>query len=172
MCSSIGRDSDSEPDFEYTPPAVTSTIESTKETQKTVPSTTETTMAITTTQTTETTTQPPTEPLTEPPTEPPTQPPTEPPTEPPTQPPTEPPTQPPTQPPPPPVVENVSVHFILNTSTNCIHTKNCTAAQKILPENYSEIDLYENDLPNYYGVYWACGICAKKYKNILPNWNE
>lgn len=26
----------------------------------------------------------------------------------------------------------------------------------------------ENELENYCGVYWACGICSKGYKNQLP----
>nr|MDE6427067.1 PASTA domain-containing protein [Ruminococcus sp.] len=66
-----------------------------------------------------------------------------------------------------PVVSNI--HFILNTDTNCIHTKaDCSAAQKILPENYSEIDISNSELANYANVYWACGKCSKEYSNILP----
>lgn len=89
-----------------------------------------------------------------------------------TQPVTEPPTEKPveTQPP---VIETspiqTTVHFILNLETNCIHTNpNCSAVLKILPENYSTVDIAEDDLVNYNGTYWACGKCSKEYTNILP----
>ncbi|MDE5768636.1 MAG: hypothetical protein K2H82_04545, partial [Oscillospiraceae bacterium] len=112
----------------------------------------------------------PTDPPTDPPTEPPTDPPTDPPTEPPTDPPTEPPTIPPTDPPV--IAEQPAaqpLHFILNTDTNCVHIKpDCRAAEKIIPENYAEIDIWVEDLPNYAYVYWACGICAKSYSDQLP----
>ena len=89
-----------------------------------------------------------------------------------TQPVTEPPTEKPveTQPP---VIETspvqTTLHFILNLETNCIHIDpRCSAAQKILPENYSEIDIAETDLSSYRDFYWACGKCSKEYKQILP----
>lgn len=89
-----------------------------------------------------------------------------------TQPVTEPPTEkvPETQPP---VIETspvqTTLHFILNLETNCIHIDpRCSAAQKILPENYSEIDIAETDLSSYRDFYWACGKCSKEYKQILP----
>lgn len=73
----------------------------------------------------------------------------------------------------PPVIETAPVqtilHFVLNMETNCIHIdKGCSAALKIDPENYSEIDIAENDLGSYSGVYWACGKCSEEYKKILP----
>lgn len=89
-----------------------------------------------------------------------------------TQPVIEPPTEKPveTQPP---VIETspvqTTLHFILNLETNCIHIDpRCSAAQKILPENYSEIDIAETDLSSYRDFYWACGKCSKEYKQILP----
>ena len=98
-----------------------------------------------------------TEPVTEPPTESPTIPPTEAPTVPVTQ-------APVTQPPEPKVL-----HFILNTDTNCIHINaGCSAAEQILPENYSTVDIREDELGNYAYVYWACGKCSKRYSNELP----
>ena len=85
---------------------------------------------------------------------------------------TEPPTEkiPETQPP---VVETMpvqtTVHFILNLETNCIHINpECSAALKILPENYSTVDITEDDLGNYNGTYWACGKCSHGYTGILP----
>lgn len=74
----------------------------------------------------------------------------------------------------PPVIETTpvqtTVHFILNLDTSCIHIKpDCSAAQKILPENYSTIDIAENDLGNYNGTYWACGkCCPNSYRKLLP----
>lgn len=101
--------------------------------------------------------------ITEPPTDPPTEAPTEPPTDPPTEPPTPTPTEPPTE------AEIKIVHFILNTDSNCVHINaSCTAAEKILPENYSEIDIPENELSDYSGQYWACGKCSNIYKDELP----
>lgn len=92
--------------------------------------------------------------------------------------PTEPPTEPPTEAVTEAVIErNIpepdaqanTIFFILNTETNCVHTKsNCTAAKAILPENYSEIYLNADELGTYEGVYWACGKCAKSYSSILP----
>lgn len=63
-----------------------------------------------------------------------------------------------------------TVHFILNLETNCIHVNpNCNAALKILPENYSTVDIAESDLGNYNGTYWACGKCCSfNYKQLLP----
>ena len=85
---------------------------------------------------------------------------------------TEPPTEKPTETQPP-VIETVPVqttlHFVLNTDSNCIHINpDCNAAQQILPENYSEIDISEADLDSYINVYWACGKCTRAYQNILP----
>ncbi|MDE5582484.1 MAG: hypothetical protein K2J08_02090 [Ruminococcus sp.] len=86
---------------------------------------------------------------------------------------TEPPTEkvPETQPP---VIETVPVqialHFVLNLDTNCIHINpECSAALKILPENYSTIDITEDNLGNYNGTYWACGkCCPNNYRQLLP----
>lgn len=61
------------------------------------------------------------------------------------------------------------IHFILNTETNCVHiNRECSAAQKILPENYAEIDIPDNELSNYTNFYWACGKCSKQYSDFLP----
>lgn len=61
------------------------------------------------------------------------------------------------------------LHFIINLESNCIHIdSNCNAAQQILQENYSEIDILEDDLSSYKDLYWACGKCSKKYRSILP----
>ena len=157
-----------------TVPETTTEMTTTTILETTTTSTTETTTTTelpeTTTETT-TTTIPETDPPTEAPTIPPTDPPTEAPTIPPTDPPTEAPTIPPTDPP---VVEiqpdPQPVHFILNTDTNCVHINpnSCNAAKKILPENYAEIDIWEEDIPNYAYVYWACGICTKSYSDQLP----
>ncbi|MDE5755202.1 MAG: hypothetical protein K2H89_11800 [Oscillospiraceae bacterium] len=144
-----------------TVPETTTEMTTTTILETTTTSTTETT---TTTELPETTTETTTTtiPETDPPTEAPTIPPTDPPTEAPTIPPTDPPViaeQPDPQP----------VHFILNTDTNCVHINpGCRAAEKILPENYAEIDIWEEDLPNYAYVYWACGICTKSYTDQLP----
>lgn len=90
---------------------------------------------------------------------------------------TEPITEPPTTKAPetqPPVIETTpvqtTVHFILNLDTSCIHIKpDCSAAQKITPENYSTVDIAENDLGNYNGTYWACGkCCPNSYRQLLP----
>ncbi len=85
---------------------------------------------------------------------------------------TEPPTEkiPETQPP---AIETspvqTTLHFILNLETSCIHIKpDCSAALKILPENYSTVDIADSDLWNYNGIYWACGKCSKKYTDVLP----
>ncbi|MCM1315902.1 MAG: hypothetical protein NC205_00765 [Prevotella sp.] len=85
---------------------------------------------------------------------------------------TEPPTEkiPETQPP---VIETtpvqIALHFVLNLDTNCIHINpECSAALKILPENYSTVDITEDDLANYNGTYWACGKCSHGYTGILP----
>ena len=154
---------------------MTTTPETTTETATTSTTTTTTTeLPETTTEITTTTTIPETDPPTEAPTEASTIPPTDPPTEPPTDPPTDPPTEPPTIPPtdPPVIAEQPAaqpLHFVLNTDTNCVHLNpGCRAAEKILPENYAEIDIWEEELPNYAYVYWACGICTKSYSDQLP----
>ena len=68
--------------------------------------------------------------------------------------------------------QSAIVHFILNTDTNCVHiNEKCRAAQQILPENYSTIDIAESDLSNYNGIYWACGICSKADSNIIPKFD-
>lgn len=78
-------------------------------------------------------------------------------------------TEPPVVVPDPVEVEPTILHFVLNSDTNCVHINpNCSAAQKILPENYSEIDIPESELYNYYGIYWACGKCSKRYSDELP----
>lgn len=92
---------------------------------------------------------------------------TDPPTEPPTPAPTEPPaTQPLTAPPAP---EPNVLQFVLNLETSCVHIDaNCSAAEKILPENYTVIEIWDNELANYAGIYWACGKCSKLYSDELP----
>lgn len=67
-------------------------------------------------------------------------------------------------------VQPTLIHFVLNMETNCIHEDpQCTAAQKILQENYTEIDIYDNELQNYNNIYWACGkCCSDNTRNILP----
>lgn len=73
-----------------------------------------------------------------------------------------------------PAIETTSVqttvHFILNLDTSCIHINpDCSAAQKITPENYSTVDIAESDLENYNGTYWACGkCCPNNYRQLLP----
>lgn len=54
-------------------------------------------------------------------------------------------------------------HYILNTETLCLHTKNtCTAAQKIDKENYDEVDIGSEEFDEYSeNGYWGCGICNK-----------
>lgn len=62
-----------------------------------------------------------------------------------------------------------TIHFVLNAATGCVHANSsCSAAQKILPENYSTLDIPEDQLSSYAGVYWACGKCAKRYSSQLP----
>ncbi|MCM1508258.1 MAG: hypothetical protein NC177_14190 [Ruminococcus flavefaciens] len=74
----------------------------------------------------------------------------------------------------PPIIETTPVqttlHFILNLDTSCIHIDSgCSAAQKIAPENYSTVDIAENDLGNYNGIYWACGkCCSNDMRQKLP----
>lgn len=140
--------------------AVTTTVTTETTTMTTITSTTETTTSTTTTTTTVTTTETTTttaETTTIPPTEPPTEPPTAPPA----------PVQeevPAEQP-----VESQVIHFVLNLDSHCLHCNpNCSAAQKILPENYSTIDIPEDQLANYAGQYWACGKCSKAYSSQLP----
>lgn len=71
------------------------------------------------------------------------------------------------------IPEVQTVHFILNTDTNCVHLKDtCNAAKQILPENYVEVDIPENEIIYYKNEYWACGICAKKYKDQLPKFED
>lgn len=67
-------------------------------------------------------------------------------------------------------VQPTLMHFVLNMETNCIHEDpQCTAAQKILPENYTELDIYDNELQNYNNIYWACGkCCSDNLRSILP----
>lgn len=87
---------------------------------------------------------------------------------------TEPPIEPPTEMPTIPVIqqpipEPKVLHFILNMDTNCVHiNEHCSAAEKILPENYATVDIREDELGNYAYVYWACGKCSKRYSNELP----
>lgn len=89
---------------------------------------------------------------------------------------TEPITEPPTKKIPetqPPVIETtlvqITLHFVLNLETNCIHIDpDCSAAKKIIPENYSTVDIPSDELGNYSGVYWACGKCSRNYKDTLP----
>lgn len=118
-----------------------------------------TTTTTTTIETTTTTIETTTEPVTEAPTEAPTEPEPEP----------EPETKPVHEPEPEPDSEAGTVHFIINTESQCIHTKEtCRAAQKILAENYDTIDICEDEIANYAYQYWACGICAKEYSDLLP----
>lgn len=73
-------------------------------------------------------------------------------------------TQPPVE-----IPASKEIFFVLNTETNCIHTnENCSAAQKILPENKEYIVISEDEIGNYYNVYWACGKCSKTYSDVLP----
>lgn len=134
--------------------AATTTTTTTIETTTTTITTTTTTAELTTT-TIETTT----EPVTEAPTEAPTEPEPEP----------EPETKPVHEPEPEPDSEAGTVHFIINTESQCVHTKEtCRAAQKILAENYDTIDICEDEIADYAYQYWACGICAKEYSDLLP----
>ncbi|MDE6035375.1 MAG: PASTA domain-containing protein [Ruminococcus sp.] len=66
--------------------------------------------------------------------------------------------------------QQVSKTYVLNTDTNCIHANpQCSAAQKIIPENYSEVVISESELSNYTNIYWACGkCCSYNEKNTLP----
>lgn len=70
----------------------------------------------------------------------------------------------------PPVTQSDSVHFIVNNESRCLHlSADCQAAKKISPENYSEIDIYREDMPQYSSEgYWACGKCAGIYRKELP----
>lgn len=104
-----------------------------------------------------------TETATEPPTEAPTEPPTEPQTEAPTDPPTE------AQPVPVPAPQPQVIHFIVNTDSGCIHARaGCSAAEAIAADHRAEIDIPENEIPNYAGTYWACGKCSSHYSAQLP----
>lgn len=62
------------------------------------------------------------------------------------------------------------LHFIVNTDTGCVHINSrCSAAEAIDPVNRAEIDIPENELKNYQGVYWACGkCCSGGMKTMLP----
>lgn len=65
--------------------------------------------------------------------------------------------------------ESTVLHFVVNCESNCVHIdSHCSAAQKILPENYSEIDIPAEELGNYSETYWACGKYSKRYQDILP----
>ncbi|WP_294364481.1 hypothetical protein [uncultured Ruminococcus sp.] len=69
----------------------------------------------------------------------------------------------------PPAAVSATLHFILNTNTNCIHiSASCSAAKRINPEIYAEIDISEEDLYLYAGQYWACGKCSGRYSSVLP----
>lgn len=70
----------------------------------------------------------------------------------------------------PPVTQSDFVHFIVNNESRCLHlSADCQAAKKISPENYSEIDIYREDMPQYSSEgYWACGKCAEIYRKELP----
>lgn len=64
--------------------------------------------------------------------------------------------------------ERKLLHFIVNTDSHCVHSDPyCSAAEAIAPENYTEIDVYEDELSAYSGVYWACGKCSIRYRDIL-----
>jgi len=59
------------------------------------------------------------------------------------------------------------LYVILNTKTKCIHIDpDCQHAKKISDENreekYSDIAVLADD------GYWACGTCAKDYRDIAP----
>lgn len=64
--------------------------------------------------------------------------------------------------------ERKLLHFIINTDSHCAHSDPyCSAVATIVPENYAEIDVYEDELSKYSGVYWACGKCSIRYRDIL-----
>ena len=64
--------------------------------------------------------------------------------------------------------ERKLLHFVVNTDSHCAHSDPyCSAAATIVPENYAEIDVYEDELSKYSGVYWACGKCSIRYRDIL-----
>ncbi|MDE6833051.1 MAG: hypothetical protein K2J39_02200 [Ruminococcus sp.] len=70
-----------------------------------------------------------------------------------------------------PTAEPVSKkRYILSTASQCIHANpECYAVSKILPENYSELFLSENELAEYANIYWACGRCCSAYeRKTLP----
>ncbi len=61
----------------------------------------------------------------------------------------------------------VNHHFILNEETSCLHSTKCRAAEKIDKENYSELDIGENEFSDYSkNGYWACGVNGCNSKNI------
>ena len=67
----------------------------------------------------------------------------------------------------------VNHHFILNKETSCLHSDSkCRAAKKIDKENYSELDIGENEFVDYsQNGYWACGVSGcnnKDTKSALP----
>ena len=70
----------------------------------------------------------------------------------------------------PPVTQSDFVHFIVNNESRCLHlSADCQAAKKISPENYGEIYIYKEDMPQYSSEgYWACGKCAEIYRKELP----
>ncbi len=81
-------------------------------------------------------------------------------------------TEPPATSPPKIKSENKKIIFLLNTATNCVHDANykgnCRAVQSMLDENVQIIEISADELANYTNIYWACGICAKEYTDILP----
>lgn len=62
------------------------------------------------------------------------------------------------------------LHFIVNAETGCVHiSSHCSAAESISTENRKEIDIPDNELSNYSGVYWACGkCCSGGMRSTLP----
>lgn len=63
--------------------------------------------------------------------------------------------------------------FILNKETLCLHTNaKCRAAKKIDAENYSTINIGDNEIANYTEKgYWCCGVkgCnSNELKNAMP----
>lgn len=50
-------------------------------------------------------------------------------------------------------------HFICNTSTLCLHSTECWAAEKIKDENYSEVDIGAEEFEKWSADgHWACGV--------------
>lgn len=62
--------------------------------------------------------------------------------------------------------------FYKSSESNFVHINaNCGSVQNILEENLETVQIYEDELDNYSGIYQACGRCSKRFNEELPHFD-